>query len=94
MTLSHTHSIIPNPGLVSVDYESGCAEVWCDDAGLISFVRVSLSSDLAASLPDYPAFLDHSWVSANGFIGTGEVLDKSVYLGEDRVNIPAGHGKK
>ena len=44
--------------------------------------------------PDCPAFLDHSWVSANGFIGTGEVLDKSVYLGEDRVNIPAGHGKK
>ena len=49
--LRHTHSIILNPGLVSVDYESGCAEVWCDDAGLISFVRVSLSSDLAASLP-------------------------------------------
>ena len=32
--------------------------------------------------------------AAEVFRGPGEVLDKSGYLGEDRVHIPAGHGKR
>ena len=69
--------------------------MWCDDAGLISFVRVSYHNHRTWLLdsPDCPAFLDRSRVLNIVFIDTGEVVDKTEDPGEDRVNILARHGK-